>query len=51
VADLAGEIEDDLLPAHEIVHRRLLAHVGDVDAETIFDAADVEQVAAVVVDE
>ena len=48
VADLSGEIEDDLATAHEIVHRAGLAHVGDVDAHAIFDAGDVEQVAAVV---
>ena len=51
VADLAGEIEDHVLLAHQIVHRGLLADVGDVDADAIFEAADVEQIAAVVVDQ
>ena len=51
VADLAGQIEDHVLPAHQIVHRRLLADVGDVDAQPVFEAADVEQIAAVVVDQ
>ena len=51
VADLAGEVEDHVLPAHQIVHRALLADVGDVDADAILDAADVEQVAAVLGDQ
>ena len=51
VAHLPGEVEDDVAVAHEIVHRRLLADVGDVDAHAIGDAVDVEQVAAVVGDE
>ena len=37
--------------AHQVVHRALLAHVGDVHAHAIRDAVDVEQVAAVVGDE
>jgi hypothetical protein len=36
---------------HQVVHRALLAHVGDVDAHAVLDARDVEQVAAVVGDE
>ena len=48
VTDLASEIEDDVPPGDEIVHRRLLADVGDVDAHPISDAIDVEQVAAVI---
>ena len=51
VADLPGEIEDDLAVAHEIVHRARLADVGDIDADTVFDARDVGEVAAVVGDE
>ena len=48
VADLPGEIEDDLAVAHEVVHRARLPDVGDVDAHAILDARDVEEVAAVV---
>ena len=51
VADLAGEVEDDVAVAHQVVHRRLLADVGDVDAHAVGDAVDVEQVAAVVGDQ
>src|SRR5205085_9932460 len=47
VAHLPGEIEDDLAIAHQDVHRALVADVADVDADTILDAGDVEQVAAV----
>ncbi len=48
VAHLAREIEDDVAIADEIVHCRLLADIGDVDAHAISDAVDVEQIAAVV---
>ena len=51
VTDLAGEVEDDLPVAHQIVHRALLPDVGDVDAHAVGDAVDVEQVAAVVGDQ
>ena len=51
VAHLAREVEDDVAIAHEIVHRRLLADVGDVDVHAIGDAVDVEEVAAVVGDQ
>jgi hypothetical protein len=51
VAHLTREAEDDVAAAHEIVHRRLLADVGDVDLHAIGDAIDVEQVAAVVGDQ
>ena len=37
--------------AHQVVHRRALADVGDVHADAVFDARDVEQVAAVVGDQ
>ena len=37
MADLAGEIEDDILPADEIVHRRLLADVRDVHPQAILE--------------
>ena len=51
VADLAGQIEDDRAIAHEEIHRGLLTDVGDVDADAIGDAVDVEQIAAVVGDQ
>ena len=47
VADLAGEVEDHVAALHEVVHRAGLPHVGDVDRDLVFDAGDVEQVAAV----
>jgi hypothetical protein len=48
VADLAGEAEDHVAVANEIVHRRLLPDVGDVDLHALGDPVDVEKVAAVV---
>ena len=45
VAHLAGEVEDDLAIAHQMVHRAFLADVGDVDADAVGDAVDVEEVA------
>ena len=47
VAHLAGEVEEHLLPAHEVLHA-VPAHVGDVDADLVLVAGEVEQVAAVV---
>ncbi len=46
VAHLAGEIEDDLAIAHQVVHRAFLAHVGDVHPDLVGDAVDVEEVRA-----
>jgi hypothetical protein len=46
VADLAGQIEDHVAIADEMVHRRLLTDVGDVDADAVGDAVDVERIAA-----
>jgi hypothetical protein len=51
VADLAGEVEDHLAIAYQVVHRRVLPDVGDVDADLRLDAVDVEEVPAVVVDQ
>ena len=51
MTDLAREIENHRPIAHEIVHRRLLPDIGDVDVHAIDDAVDVEQVAAVIGDE
>ena len=48
VADLARQVEDDLAVAHEVVHRRALADVGDVHAQARFIFVEVEQIAAVV---
>ena len=48
---LTRQIEDDILSAHQVVHRALLTDVGDVDADTVFDPGDVEQVAAVLGDQ
>jgi hypothetical protein len=51
VAHLPREVEDHIVVAHQVVHGALLADVGDVHLEALFDAVDVEQVAAVVGDE
>jgi hypothetical protein len=51
VAHLPGEAEDHVAVADQIVHRRLLTDVGDVDVDPIGDAVDVEQVAAVIGDQ
>ena len=46
VAHLAGEIEDDLAVAHEVIHRAFLTDIRDVDPHSIGDAIDVEKVGA-----
>ena len=51
VAHLSREAEDDVAIAHEVIHRRLLADVGDVDRHRVGDAVDVEQVPAVIGDQ
>ncbi len=51
VAHLAGEVEDHRPVAHQVVHRRVLTDVRDVDVHAIGDAVDVEHVAAVVGDQ
>ncbi len=48
VADLAGEVEDNFPVLHQCVQRRLVAHVGDVDAHAVFQPRDVEPVSAIV---
>ena len=47
VAHLAGQVEQHLLAAHQVLHA-VAAHVGDVDADLVLVAVEVEQVAAVV---
>jgi hypothetical protein len=51
VANLPGQIEDEVLPLHQIAQPMLVAHVGDVDPQPIFEAVDVEDVAAVLRDQ
>ncbi len=46
VAHLAGEVEDDLAIANQVVHGAFLADVGDVDANFVGDAVDVEEIRA-----
>ncbi len=48
VAHLPGHVEDDFAIAHQIVHRAGLTDISDVDPHAIFDAGNVEQVAAVI---
>ena len=47
VADLAGEVENHVAALHQVIHRARLPHIGDVDRHLVFNAGDVEQVAAV----
>ena len=35
-------------PLHEVIHRARLADIGNIDPYAIFDAGDVEEIAAVV---
>ena len=42
MTDLTREIEDDLAIPHQVVHRAGLPDVGDVDADPVRDAVDVE---------
>src|SRR5687768_2814817 len=44
VTYLSGEIEDDLSIADEMVHRAFLPHIGDVHANFVCDAVDVEEI-------
>ena len=46
MAHLAGEVEDHLAVAHEVVHRAFLPDVGDVHADAVGDAVDVEEICA-----
>ncbi len=47
VAHLAGEVEQHVLAAHEVLHA-VAADVGDVDADLVLVAVEVEEVPAVV---
>ena len=47
VAHLAGEVEQHLLPADQVLHG-VAPHVGDVDPDLVLVAGEVEEVAAVV---
>ena len=51
MAHLSREVEDERLPAHEVIHAVLVAHVGNVDLEAVFQPGHVEQLAAVLGDE
>ncbi len=46
MADLTGEVEDDLTIANQNLHGCPVADVGDVHAHPILDAGKVEHVAA-----
>ncbi len=50
VAHLSGQVEDHRPVAHEVVHRALLADVCHVHPHPRLDAANVEEIAAVVRD-
>ena len=47
MAGLAGQVEEIVLPLHQVVHAVGVAHVGDVDPHPVLDAGDVEQIAAI----
>src|SRR5581483_10949337 len=51
VTRLSCEVEDEVLPAHEVLHRMLVADVGDVDDHPIPNVGDVVEVPAVFGDE
>ncbi len=50
VGDLGGEVEDEVLPGHETLHRGGVAHVGRVDLDVVADLADVGRIASVPLD-
>ena len=47
MAHLAGQVEEHVLALHQVLHA-VPAHVGDVDADLVLVAGEVEEVAAVV---
>jgi len=47
VARLPGQVEEEVLPLHQIFHAVGIAHVGDVDPHPILYAGDVEQIAPI----
>jgi hypothetical protein len=47
VARLTGQIEEIVVTADQVEHALLIADVGDIDCQTVFDAVDVGQVAAI----
>jgi hypothetical protein len=47
VAGLPGQVEEIILPLHQVAHAVGVAHIGYVDPHPVLDAGDVEQVAAV----
>jgi hypothetical protein len=47
VADLPRQVEDDLAVLDQAVHRRHVAHVGDVDADVVLDSVDVVPVGTI----
>ena len=47
VTHLAGQVEDHVLVANQVVHGALLPDVGDIHTHPILDVSDVEQVPAV----
>ncbi len=51
MAHLAREVEDNLAIADEVVHRAFLPDIGDVHADLVGDAVDVEEVCARIRDE
>ena len=51
VARLAGEVEEIVLLSNEVAQAVLVADVRDVDVDRVLDSRDVEQIAAVLVDE
>jgi hypothetical protein len=44
---LAGQVEQKILALHQIIHRILIAHIGDIDLDAILNAGDIAQIAAV----
>ena len=51
VAGLAREIEQEVLPLHQVFHAVLVTDVRDIHPDRVLDLFDIEQVAAIFRDE
>jgi hypothetical protein len=47
VARLTGQIKQVVLPLNQVAHPVLISHVGNVHPDFVFDASNVERIAAV----
>ena len=51
MADLAGEVKEQLMALDEGTHRIRIAYIGNVDVEALFVARKVKAITAVVTDQ